>query len=70
MSFEDGVVTTEAACASPTEATESMAARILWSPEPRYAAVGHASAAVEPWADTLAELLSSGSKAFRSIATA
>jgi DegV family protein with EDD domain len=59
MSFEDGVVTTEAACQSPTEATESMAARIILDGAPRYAAVGYASREVEPWADALAELLAS-----------
>jgi DegV family protein with EDD domain len=59
MSFEDGVVTTEAACESASEATEHMAARVLFGSESGRVAVGHASPVVEPWADALADLLAS-----------
>lgn len=59
LSFSDGVAAPEAACDSATEATELIAARVLSGSGPRRAAVGHASAVVEPWADALAELLAS-----------
>jgi DegV family protein with EDD domain len=59
MSFEEGVVTIEAACESASEATEHLAARILSGSESGRVAVGHAAPVVEPWADALADLLAS-----------
>jgi DegV family protein with EDD domain len=57
LTFRDGVATPDAVHDSATAATEAMAARILSDAGPRGAAVGHAAAAVLPWADALAELL-------------
>ena len=57
LSFDDGIATPDAVYDSATAAIEAMAARVLSDTGPRAAAVGHAAAAVLPWADALAELL-------------
>ena len=57
LSFNDGVATPDAVYDSASAATEAMAARVLSDAGSRAAAVGHAAAAVLPWADALAELL-------------
>jgi hypothetical protein len=57
LSFEDGAATPDAVYASPAAATEAMAAGVLSDARARAAAVGHAAAAVLPWADALADML-------------
>jgi DegV family protein with EDD domain len=62
LQLVDGVTVPVLRCDGAGGATETMAAKVLDLAGPVQLAVGHASRAVEPWADALAELVAGGER--------